>query len=212
MFACGVARPALPGVNSLLAGLQQRPEVERVRGVALELERVAMHLVALTGLATAIAFLQGGTTYGRLRTAIVNASQRVCGNRFGRGWLRPGSDGPGPGGAGSARQRCTRGRTLGPAGAAVCRPPHRDAHRKHRRRLGADAAAAHARDRGIAALVGQGDWTPALDLSGQTLERFGPLYPTKTRQYLPQQSTDGRSSHSNTPKGQPQRSKTSSRR
>jgi len=34
--------------------------------------------------------LQGGASYGRLRTAIINATQRVCGNRFGRGWLRPG--------------------------------------------------------------------------------------------------------------------------
>jgi Ni,Fe-hydrogenase III large subunit len=73
-----------------LAGLQLQPEVELVRAVALELERIAMHLVALTGLATDIAFLQGGATYGRLRTAIINATQRVCGNRFGRGWLRPG--------------------------------------------------------------------------------------------------------------------------
>lgn len=73
-----------------LAGLQLSPEVERVRGVALELERIAMHLVALTGLATDIAFLQGGASYGRLRTAIINATQRACGNRFGRGWLRPG--------------------------------------------------------------------------------------------------------------------------
>jgi Ni,Fe-hydrogenase III large subunit len=64
--------------------------VELVRGVALELERVAMHLVALTGLATDIAFLQGGASYGRLRTAIINATMRVCGSRFGRGWLRPG--------------------------------------------------------------------------------------------------------------------------
>jgi len=61
-----------------------------VCGVALELERVAMHLTALTGLATDIAFLQGGTSYGRLRTAIINATMRVCGSRFGRGWLRPG--------------------------------------------------------------------------------------------------------------------------
>lgn len=65
-------------------------EAELVRGVALELERVAMHLVGLTGLATDIAFLQGGATYGRLRTAIINATMRCCGSRFGRGWLRPG--------------------------------------------------------------------------------------------------------------------------
>lgn len=73
-----------------LAGVQLAPEVEVVRGVALEMERIAMHLVALTGLATDIAFLQGGATYGRLRTAIINATMRVCGSRFGRGWLRPG--------------------------------------------------------------------------------------------------------------------------
>lgn len=63
---------------------------EVVRGIALELERIAMHLAALTGMATDIAFLQGGATYGRLRTAIINATMRVCGSRFGRGWLRPG--------------------------------------------------------------------------------------------------------------------------
>lgn len=64
--------------------------VELVRGVALELERIAMHLGTLTGLATDIAFLQGSASYGRLRTAIINASMRACGSRFGRGWLRPG--------------------------------------------------------------------------------------------------------------------------
>jgi Ni,Fe-hydrogenase III large subunit len=73
-----------------LSGTQVSMTVERVRGIALELERVAMHLVALTGLATDIAFLQGGASYGRLRTAIINATMRVCGSRFGRGWLRPG--------------------------------------------------------------------------------------------------------------------------
>jgi Ni,Fe-hydrogenase III large subunit len=63
---------------------------EVLRGIALEMERVAMHLATLNGLATDIAFVQGTGTYGRLRTAIINASQRVSGNRFGRGWLRPG--------------------------------------------------------------------------------------------------------------------------
>jgi Ni,Fe-hydrogenase III large subunit len=73
-----------------LSGTQIDEAAELQRGVALELERVAMHLVALTGLATDIAFLQGGASYGRLRTAIINATMRVCGSRFGRGWLRPG--------------------------------------------------------------------------------------------------------------------------
>ena len=61
------------------------------RAIGLELERVAMHLATLNGLATDIAYLQPAATYGRLRTAIINASQRACGNRFGRGWVRPGA-------------------------------------------------------------------------------------------------------------------------
>ena len=73
-----------------LCGAQTSPETDLVRGIALELERIAMHLVGLAGLATDIAFLQGGAAYGRLRTAIINATMRVCGSRFGRGWLRPG--------------------------------------------------------------------------------------------------------------------------
>jgi len=40
-------------------------------------------------MATDIAFCREAH-YGRLRTAIINASQRVCGNRFGRGRIRPG--------------------------------------------------------------------------------------------------------------------------
>jgi Ni,Fe-hydrogenase III large subunit len=82
-WAYCAAVEALTGTTVSLA-------TDRVRGVALELERVAMHLTALTGLATDIAFLQGGASYGRLRTAIINATMRVCGSRFGRGWLRPG--------------------------------------------------------------------------------------------------------------------------
>lgn len=77
-----------------LAGIALTESVELSRGVALEMERIAMHLATLNGLATDIAFLQGGGTYGRLRTAIINATQRVCGNRFGRGWLRPGHAAP----------------------------------------------------------------------------------------------------------------------
>lgn len=73
-----------------LSGTQPSPASELVRGIALELERVAMHLAGLAGLATDIAFLQGGATYARLRTAVINATMRACGSRFGRAWLRPG--------------------------------------------------------------------------------------------------------------------------
>jgi len=64
--------------------------VKVTRGIALELERIAMHLSSLSGMITDVAFLQGGATYGRLRTAVINSIMRICGSRFGRGWLRPG--------------------------------------------------------------------------------------------------------------------------
>lgn len=73
-----------------LAGHRLRPELEPIRGAALELERIAMHLVGLAGLAQDVAFLPGASTYGRLRTTVINASQRISGSRFGRGWIRPG--------------------------------------------------------------------------------------------------------------------------
>jgi len=73
-----------------LCELAVPPEVEVVRGVALELERIAMHLAGLSGLATDIAFLPGSSTYGRLRTSLINLSMRLCGSRFGRSWFRPG--------------------------------------------------------------------------------------------------------------------------
>ena len=72
-----------------LTGTVPKMETEILRGVALEMERIAVHVATLNGLATDIAFLQGTGTYGRLRTAVINASQRISGNRFGRGWLRP---------------------------------------------------------------------------------------------------------------------------
>ncbi len=80
--------------NSALESLANRPvalEVLASRAIGLELERLAMHLATLNGLATDMAYLQPAGTYGRLRTAIINASQRACGNRFGRGWIRPGA-------------------------------------------------------------------------------------------------------------------------
>ncbi|TBR18651.1 hydrogenase [bacterium] len=73
-----------------LAGCAVPEDAEASRAFALELERVAMHLAGLAGLAADIGFQQGASTYGRLRTTAINTSMRLCGSRFGRGWLRPG--------------------------------------------------------------------------------------------------------------------------
>jgi Ni,Fe-hydrogenase III large subunit len=73
-----------------LAGLTVPAPVGISRGIALELERVAMHLATLAGMCADIALLQGAATYGRLRTTAINTSMLLCGSRFGRSWLRPG--------------------------------------------------------------------------------------------------------------------------
>lgn len=76
-----------------LAGIELDLEIDVARAVALELERVAMHLATLSGLSADIAFLQGATTYGRLRTTAINTLMRLSGSRFGRGAIRPGGIG-----------------------------------------------------------------------------------------------------------------------
>ena len=75
-----------------LAGVRPSDEAEVSRAVVLELERIAMHLATLSGLAGDIGLLQGASTYGRLRTTAINATMQLCGSRFGRGALRPGAN------------------------------------------------------------------------------------------------------------------------
>jgi Ni,Fe-hydrogenase III large subunit len=74
-----------------LADLALPAGLDLERAVVLELERIAMHLAGLAGLAADVGHLQGATAYGRLRTLAINATMRLCGSRFGRGALRPGA-------------------------------------------------------------------------------------------------------------------------
>ncbi|OJY26167.1 MAG: hypothetical protein BGO98_36990 [Myxococcales bacterium 68-20] len=76
-----------------LAGMAVPHEIDAARGAMLELERIAMHLAGLAGLAADVGFLQGASSYGRLRTTAINTSMRLCGSRFGRGAIRPGGSG-----------------------------------------------------------------------------------------------------------------------
>jgi Ni,Fe-hydrogenase III large subunit len=76
-----------------LAGAEVDAETEIARGVALELERIAMHLASLSGMCADVGFLPGASTYGRLRTTAINTTMRLCGSRFGRGALWPAGSG-----------------------------------------------------------------------------------------------------------------------
>jgi Ni,Fe-hydrogenase III large subunit len=73
-----------------LAGMAPSLHGQAVRGIAAELERVAMHLATLSGIATDIGFALPAAALGGLRTAVINLTAGICGNRFGRGWIIPG--------------------------------------------------------------------------------------------------------------------------
>jgi len=60
---------------------------EIIRTVSLELERIAMHLSGLGGIANDIGFALPSASYGRLRTLVINSLAALCGSRFGRGLM-----------------------------------------------------------------------------------------------------------------------------
>jgi Ni,Fe-hydrogenase III large subunit len=55
-----------------------------IRTIALELERIAVHLGDLSALSSDVAYLTGNSVFGALRTKVINTTMAICGNRFGR--------------------------------------------------------------------------------------------------------------------------------
>jgi Ni,Fe-hydrogenase III large subunit len=73
-----------------LAGAEAPLRAQWLRAIALELERLANHTGDLGALANDVAFLPTAAACGKIRGDFLNLTAMLCGNRFGRGLVRPG--------------------------------------------------------------------------------------------------------------------------
>ncbi|MGB5987282.1 MAG: hydrogenase, partial [Desulfobacterales bacterium] len=73
-----------------LTGKAPDPGARIIRSMALELERIANHVGDLGALSGDVAFLPPANYCGRMRGDFLNFTLWICGNRFGKGLVRPG--------------------------------------------------------------------------------------------------------------------------
>jgi len=71
-------------VREALAGAAPPLAADALRGIALELERLANHIGDLGAMCGDVAYLPGASYFGRLRGNFLNLLMRLSGNRFGR--------------------------------------------------------------------------------------------------------------------------------
>ena len=73
-----------------LTGAKVPARAHALRGIALELERLANHTGDLGALSGDVAYLPTASYCGRVRGDYLNLTAELCGSRFGRGLVRPG--------------------------------------------------------------------------------------------------------------------------
>jgi Ni,Fe-hydrogenase III large subunit len=78
------------GAIEALARSRKTPRAQAIRGIALELERLANHIGDLGAIAGDIAYQPAAAYFGRMRGECLNLLMTLTGNRYGRGLIRPG--------------------------------------------------------------------------------------------------------------------------
>lgn len=68
--------------------ITERAEI--IRRIALEMERIAVHIGDLGAIAGDMAYLQGAAVFGVTRTLVINTMLEISGSRFGRGLIETG--------------------------------------------------------------------------------------------------------------------------
>lgn len=77
-------------LTEYLSGLDVPESLQAERIIAMELERIAMHIGDSAALYNDVAYQLGQVVNEALRTTIINSTQLWCGNRFGKGLIRAG--------------------------------------------------------------------------------------------------------------------------
>jgi Ni,Fe-hydrogenase III large subunit/Ni,Fe-hydrogenase III component G len=78
------------GAIEALARCHKSPRAQALRGIALELERLANHIGDLGALAGDVAYQPAAAYFGRMRGECLNLLMLMSGSRYGRGLIRPG--------------------------------------------------------------------------------------------------------------------------
>jgi Ni,Fe-hydrogenase III large subunit len=78
------------GVIEAVARSHKSARAQSIRGIALELERLANHIGDLGAIAADVAYQPAASYFGRLRGECLNLLMLISGNRYGRGLIRPG--------------------------------------------------------------------------------------------------------------------------
>jgi len=73
-----------------LSHIEVDKKSEIIRQIALEMERIAIHIGDLGGIAEDVAYKMGSAVFGVTRTLVINTLLEICGSRFGKGLIKIG--------------------------------------------------------------------------------------------------------------------------